>query len=110
MKPGEMVAILLSGSSVQFVGTGRVVEVNLDESKFRIKFDPLKLSHVFRVGSAWFEELQNSDGSKEYLYLPEIPGTNGMCNRLLHPTFRIGSWTSDELKQKVDITTQFALF
>jgi hypothetical protein len=110
MKPGEMVAILLSGSPMQFVGTGRVIEVNLDESKFLIKFDFLKIQHVFRVSSAWFEELENSDGTKEYLYLQEIPGTNGMCNRLLHPTFRIGSGTSDESKQNVDTTAQSTLF
>ena len=110
MKPGEVVAILRRGDPDMLIASGRVIEFDADNNRVCIKIETHYVAHVFRLDHVLFEGLENRDGTTDWVELRLFPGTQNSYEMRLHPAFRIGSGTSDESNQNVDITAQFALF
>lgn len=88
MNYGDTVAVLKSDRKT-LLASGRVIEMNGDNSKIRILVE--NSIGLFRLGQGYFFELiENDDGTYEALYLEPLPGTCGMVRRLEFPRFVIG--------------------
>jgi hypothetical protein len=110
MKLGEVVAILLRGDPDVLIASGRVIDFDDDNNRVCIKLETHYVAPIFRLDQVWFEGLENRDDTTDWVELRLFPGTQNSYEMRTHPTFRIGSGTSEGLKQKVDTTVQSALF
>jgi hypothetical protein len=110
MNPGEVVAILRRGDPDVLMASGRVIEFDADNNRVHVKIETHYAAPVFSSNHVLFEGLENRDDTTDWVQLRLIPGTQSTYEMQISPAFRIGSGTSDESKQNVDTTAQFALF
>ena len=108
MDSGETVAILKADKKT-LLASGRIVHMNLDESKVEIHIEnSFAIFHLNRTYH--FELLDNEDGTYDALYLEPVPGTNGQVNRLEWPRFYIGGSLKEEVSSCSPSGDQAVLF